>query len=503
MIRLGNLSYIKTYNFKNLLYKKFKIINMYKLKRVIQNNLTLIFITPIVINFLYNVIDNKLYENIKKSSVINLISIILGSILLFFVADIIKSSFKLDTYSISIVYFLISFFIFDSLFLPFTKNISFKDVFYIVILFWIILLLGKKNNFFKIFKIFIIFFSWRSFNSFFFLELNNLDDYLELNTDVPIQWYKNAEMIFNNNYYFGLGNNIIDGQGLLPSYIQSLLLQLGFTLDRFTFVPTSVNILWFISLLVIHDLKITTKNKFIFSITYTSLILNNMWLDYLLNNSLMIEGIVSLLISIFLINYNRETMSKNMSSYIFFLFFGAMCLAKNFVSILVMVMIVTSIFNTQLRKKAIVGSIVYSSNLIYREIYFSNSRGIAYTDEIDFLDLFLDFIFFRNIDLSKITDIVFQLFLDKPFIYLFLVFIFINLLNLMLKLDLEENQRLIFYFVLSNYILVNILYISYWRNVEFESSYRYIIETFHLIFYSVALQLSSFKKRYIFGNSIN
>ena len=54
------------------------------------------------------------------------------------------------------------------------------------------------------------------------------------------------------------------------------------------------------------------------------------------------------------------------------------------------------------------------------------------------------------------------------------------------------TDELLFCVVLLNYILVNLLYISYWRNVEFESSYRYI-RCFHLIFLSLISRSSKFE----------
>ena len=36
--------------------------------------------------------------------------------------------------------------------------------------------------------------------------------------------------------------------------------------------------------------------------------------------------------------------------------------------------------------------------------------------------------------------------------------------------------------------------IGYWQNIEYESSYRYIVNTFHLILISTGIQLSNFKK---------
>ena len=43
-------------------------------------------------------------------------------------------------------------------------------------------------------------------------------------------------MIYNENYFFSLVNNPINGQGLLVSYIQSLMLKINFYPENFIFI---------------------------------------------------------------------------------------------------------------------------------------------------------------------------------------------------------------------------------------------------------------------------
>ena len=67
----------------------------------------------------------------------------------------------------------------------------------------------------------------------FFTDLINNSTYKELNTDVLAQWLDLASMIYENNYFFALENNLIEGQGLLPSYIQALLFEIDSVLKIF------------------------------------------------------------------------------------------------------------------------------------------------------------------------------------------------------------------------------------------------------------------------------
>ena len=82
-----------------------------------------------------------------------------------------------------------------------------------------------------------------------------------MNTDVPVQWFGIASMIFEQNYFFALKNNLIEGQGLLPSYIQALMLEMGFSLEKFQFIQINSYLFLTFTILLISDLKISKKNK--------------------------------------------------------------------------------------------------------------------------------------------------------------------------------------------------------------------------------------------------
>ena len=72
--------------------------------------------------------------------------------------------------------------------------------------------------------------------------------------------------------------------------------------------------------------------------------INNDWLEYLMLNSLMIEGIVSFLISVYLYNFIQMYKRNDIKSFLFFVSFGGMVLTKNFISIISMMLIISSIF---------------------------------------------------------------------------------------------------------------------------------------------------------------
>lgn len=462
------------------------------LTRIFKKNLILIFSIPIVLNYVINLITNSNFLN--NFNIVKLVSFILGTIFFLNLSQMLNKIFAFGGKALSLVYFLSSFFVFDVIFLFITKNISFKYNIIFISSIWIVLFLYKSKNLIDLFKISFLFFVYRIFNFFFIDNLVNNSTYKELNTDVPVQWFKLSSLIYENNYFFALQNNLIPGQGLLPSYIQALLLQIGFNTEIFQFIQINSYLFLSFSILFITDLKISKKNKILTSLTLTTFLFNNDWLKYLLINSLMIEGIVSFFIGVLIFNYLRMSKIQNLKSFFFFLTFGGMVLTKNFISLISLIVIISSIFFIKRNYYILAGFLVFGANLAYQNIYFLSYQNFAYTSEIPFRDLLFDLLFFRNLDFINIYDIINQLLIDKPISYLIFIFLSVNLIDILNNKKQFSQEIFILLFVLTNYVLINLLYISYWKNVEIESSYRYFISCFHLIFSSLIIHLSKFEK---------
>ena len=465
----------------------------YKIISFIKSNLLIVFFLPVIVNTLLNIFETANLEIFNEIYFAKFGSFILGSLFFVYLSNFLNNQYLLGGKSIGLVLFLTSYFIFDTVLLFISINFNFKFTFIIVSLIWCVLIIYKTKSFFEITKILLLFFIYRLFNYLFFTEITNKSNYQELNTDVPAQWFGIASMIFEKNYFYALENNLIEGQGLLPSYIQALMLEIGFSLTKFQYIQINSYLFLTFTVLLIFDLKISKKNKIASSIFFIAIIINNDWLEYLLLNSLMIEGVVSFLISVYLYNFINMYKKNNIKSLLFFVSFGGMVLTKNFLSIISLMLIILSVFLLK-RNIFLIGSfVVYGFYLFYQKIYFSQLQNIAYTSEIDFKDLFLDFIYLRDLNFTNISNIFEQLLIDKPTSYVVLGFLILNIVSLFkYKLNLQTDD-LLFFVVLLNYILVNLLYISYWKNVELESSYRYIVSCFHLIFLSLVNRLSKFE----------
>ena len=460
----------------------------------IKNNLLLVISIPVIFNSGINFIQRFDLINLDKVAFAKIISFILGTLFFTYLSDFLNNQFLFGGRSVALVLYLTSYFIFDSVLMFVGKKMTFQSTFYLLSLFWCVLILFKTKSLVGIIKIVSFLSIYKIFNYLFFAELINNTTYKELNTDVLAQWLDLASMIYENNYFFALGNNLIEGQGLLPSYIQALLFEIGFSYEKFQFIQVNSYLFISFAILLITDLKISKINKIISFVLFISLITNNDWLEYLLVNSLMIEGIVSFFISVYLYNFLQIFSNKNLVSFFFFLSFGGMVLTKNFVSLICLLIIILSIFYIKRNIFLLSSFVVYILNLFYQKFYFSELQNFAYTSEIDFKDLFWDFIYLRDLDLNKVSDIIKQFLIDKPTTYIVLVFLIINFI-IFRKFRLSFNtNELMFIFVILNYILVNLLYISVWRFMEFESSYRYLISCFHIIFISLVISVSKLEE---------
>ena len=97
------------------------------------------------------------------------------------------------------------------------------------------------------------------YNRFYLRILSDNSKYIELNSDVPLQWLDITSMIYDNNYFYALDNNLIEGQGLLISYIQSIILKINFNTETFIFINNNYNLVFLISFLLIFDTNLTKK----------------------------------------------------------------------------------------------------------------------------------------------------------------------------------------------------------------------------------------------------
>jgi hypothetical protein len=469
------------------MYKK--IINL------IQKNLSLVLLSPIILNFLMKVVLGEiLLLNYYQQNKIMVVIVVTNSIFYIYLSYQINSALKLKSFSLSLVYFLSSFFIVDFLFLIIFKNVLFKYVVIIVYLTWSVLLSFLKKNKMLFLKVTALFVVNNFINQKFYETLSNVSYYQELNTDVPLQWFKLADLISTNNYYFALSNNVIEGQTLLISYLQALIFNLNFYSYDFEFIRINANIVLVFIAMLVYDLKISNRNKIIGFLGLFSIILNSDWLTYLFIDSLMLEGIVGFIFATFLLNLKQHT-KQNLRprSLIFFAFFSSLLFSKQFVSLLTILLFVY-IFIKYKNVNSLMIPILYSIDYFYNKYVILGNGEFELLKGTSITELLTNLFLFRNLKISNIMEIIKQLLIDKPVSYLLLLFIILNLFRLINK-SKNEELNLIFASVVINFVLIFSLYVLWWQDFGIQSSFRYILNLFNLLYLSTIIHLDSIEKK--------
>lgn len=460
------------------------------IKLFVKKNLLLFAVSPIIVNFLFNLFKgNIVLINYFVSNKIALIIFILNSYFYYLLSLKIKNSLKIKSKFMALTYFLTSFYIIDYVLFPITKYFSSKQLFNFVILMWFILLLTRKTKLNILLNLTFLYFFTQLINYVSFDKLKSLNNYIELNTDVPVQWFQLANMIYSNNLYYAFSNNLIEGHGLYLSYIQSLLFRLNFYFFEFQFIRLNSNLLIFFCLIFISDLELSTRNKLIFSVTFVTFILNSDWLNYLFFDSLMLEGLVSIFFVAYINNIKNYINSNlNLNSTIFYLCFSALFLSKQFVSFITFLLLIFVLI--KYKNLNVLGGLIFLAiDFLYKKIYTPTVDSFEYLKGTSLFELALDLIKLRNLELGNIVKIINQLFLDKPFIYLLgLVFLSI-IFKLVFKLNMSKNFEfnILSFVIILNFIFIFLLFIVWWKDFGIQSSYRYSLNMllckFLIVFY--------------------
>ena len=270
----------------------------------------------------------------------------------------------------------------------------------------------------------------RTFNRFNLISISDKSLYSDLNTDVEVQWLPIAKMLYENNYFHAIQNNLIDGQSLFLSYIQTVIMRVNFDTFNFDFIQINANIVIIISSLLIFDLDISFKNKLISSTTLLLLLLNSDWLFYLLANSLMLEGLLNIFVATYFFNIKYFLNMNSKKSKLFFLTFGTLALTKQFVATLSLVLFIFLIVFIRNRQSIIFSVIPFTLNLIFKYLYFESANLVTYTNDLDYKDLILDFLYLRDLEFGNISKIVINFWIDKPLTILIVYYVFIIFLFL-------------------------------------------------------------------------
>lgn len=457
-----------------------------------KNILGLIFLI-LFLNFLTNNLTSSSSGILNQLNIYKLGSFLISSFLYFFIARNINEVLHLNSMSLSISYFFISFFLFEML-LSLMQITTHRDLIFVLItLLWVAFFIYKKK-YIDIFFFSIVYAILRIYNNLFLVNLLYNNNFKELNTDVTVQWLPIAESIYQDGYFFAFTNNIIENQSLLPSYIQTLIFKINFNLSMFEFIQPNSYLVVFLTILIFIDLEISKKNKTLTIGIFLLLIINNEWLFYLISNSLMLEGIVGFLFTAFMINYKKFILNHNKYQGLYFLFLGCLVLTKQFISLLSLIIIILSLLVVRKNSKVLLSIIPLLIDYFTKLILSLNTSIVTYSDGLSYTNIIKDILFFNNLELNNIILILGQLFIDKPLTLLVLIYFLSNFIYIYKTKKIINLNLIYFYIGISNFLFIFILYVTYWKNIEIQSSYRYVVNLFSLYLASTAINLDYLEK---------
>ena len=157
-----------------------------------------------------------------------------------------------------------------------------------------------------------------------------------------------------------------------------------------------------------------------------------------------------------------------------------MIFSKQFISTIVLLLILFFLITSTYRKYAIVSLAPFLIKEISYFIQFKNIEKDHHLRQIDLNDAILDILLFRDLAFSNIIKIINNLFLDKPISYIFLVLGIYIIWNIYQK-NIIEVEKLVYVFIIFiNFVFIFLLYISAWKNMELESPIRYMLNLLHM-----------------------
>jgi len=469
------------------------------LKKYTENqNLRVFFVaasfTPIFYNYFFKLLPSETQDfSIDNPDFINLFLSLILFIYIFYVGKSIKKIFDLSSISISIVFYLFSFFIIDNYFLLISKEYTFKEMFIFVNTIWLILFLFNKDlkNFHIILFVFSIFFIQKYLISYFVLnfDLTPLTYTVPDETDV---WIPATTYLFENNYYFAINNVSHNGYGLLITHINAVSTNIFYYSNNYMYLPFTKNVFFLLTLLFIYEIKVKNITKIIFVTVLIIVTLNSHWFRYLFFNSMMMENAASYFFGVLL--FSRKEELKPFERYLTALLIGILYFSKQFLSFLAIIFLIYLFLTKKMKSRELILGLspifisLINSIILKIDITWSN-----YFKYFDFSNQEDQIITNNQYSFKNIFNIVNQFLIDKPVSYFLFIFLILFLFNL--KSNFNKYKDML-YIVFINTILVFVLYITVWSDVEFGSSYRYLMNIFHLLIpiYLVAID------KFIFPN---
>ena len=208
-----------------------------------------------------------------------------------------------------------------------------------------------------------------------------------------------------------------------------------------------------------------------------------------MGNSLMLEGLVSFLFATFVINISKGKLQKASvtENSFFILFLSLLIFSKQFIETIVLIVLLYIFLVIRDKVSTLPFLVIIFINQIYNRIYFNSLIDIEYIDR-PLSEIILDIVLLRNANWQNVNNIVLKVFEYK--------FIFFSLILIFLFLKYTNNiSQISSVLIAINLFLIVLLYVFVWQDIEYDSSFRYIMNTGHLIFICLFTKFDFYQKK--------
>ena len=191
--------------------------------------------------------------------------------------------------------------------------------------------------------------------------------------------------------------------------------------------------------------------------------------------------------------FDNIQMSRKIRLQIIFNFWNNLFF-KQFNSSLILIWTISLFLITKYRKIVLFGlSGLFLKELLYLFVFKDLSKD-HHIRQIDIFDTVVDLLLLRDLNLQNFTQIVKNLWLDKPISILFILFYFVYIMLKINSKKFDQNVDVVFIGINLNILFVILLYVSVWRNMELESPIRYFLNLFHLMLVSIFINFDKLSK---------
>lgn len=435
---------------------------------------------PLLINF---ILIEEFQFLILKQFINNIFITTVLFFILYLIGLEIKKIFKFNTISFSIAFVFLSIFLINNVFLFLNKNLDFYLFTYIYLsILTFLVFINNKSNYLKNINVILIFvltqFS-RILNETFYKISSNGTTELFTSDEIYF-WIPTTKNIFENNYYFALMNNPIEGYGLLASYVNALLTLFVSSKNTFNYYSCISNVFLLLFVLFIYESNFSKKIKILTIISFFSIFFTSTWINYLFFNSLLAERVVGYLFgAIFLeILYFENLNNYQYFEWLISCLFGTLIFGKNFLTIV-------SLF------------IIFLMFLDKKNIYTILFGGLPlFISVINSVFLKVDYLWINYINLAlknqnnpaftpqesavgKFLALILEYIKDKPLSYITFI-IFTLSLPILSKLCKTKKVNLVYSALIFNFILISFISIFSAASPSANDMHRYIILPLYL-----------------------